>query len=173
MTLTVLLKYERILKVMSEVYAKIKNVTVTEEDVERFINNLSDEQKVYQDTPEFRKHCAEQLIERELFIADAEDSGLDRDPEFVEALERTRRDMLGRFAVSRVMAGIRLGENEAKEYYENNRERFVQQGETVPFEAARAHIEYLLMSEKQERAYMERAKELKEKYISDEMPPRL
>ena len=113
---------------MSTVYATIKGTQITDDDVERFISRLSPEQQAYQDNPEFRKHCAEQLVERELFVADAEDSGLTADPDYIEALERARKDILGRVAVNKLMEGITIDDHELEEYYNEHKESFTKKG---------------------------------------------
>lgn len=112
---------------MSDVYGTVNGVSITDADVDAFINKLPQEQKAYLSDPGFRKHCAQQLLEKEMFFASAQEDHLDETEEFKEAIANTSKDLLARMAVNRLLGSINATEEEMRSYYEQNKDKFMKE----------------------------------------------
>ena len=113
----------------AKVLAKVGALTVTAQEVEEFLASLGQRGQMY-NNPEGRKMLLEQLIGNKLLLQDARRNLLEADPKFKAELNRLRENLLINFAGNKVLEGIKVTDDEVKEYYDNNADRF-RQGESV------------------------------------------
>ena len=113
----------------SKILATVNGVAITEADVDSMVvalmqhgQNVNNEQG--------RKMVLEQLISKKLLLLDAQKNLYEYDPEFKKELEMVKSDLLVNFAMKKTMEKIDVKDEEVKEYYEKNKETFVE-GEKV------------------------------------------
>ena len=114
---------------MDKILAKVGALTVSEAEVNEFIAELGPRGQGY-NTPDGRKAVLEQLISAKLLLLDARHNLLETEPEFKAELAKLRENLLINYAGNKVLSGVKVTDEEAKKYYEENQEPF-SQGETV------------------------------------------
>ena len=71
-----------------------------------------------------RQKLIEELITQELFYSDAIENGLDKDQEFVTAAENMYSNLLKQYALSKLLGTVTVSDEEALEYFNNNKDTF-------------------------------------------------
>ena len=69
------------------------------------------------------KQVAEELANQELLYLDAKKEKLDEDEAYKGALEQMKADLLKQYAMQKLMSGVRVEEDELKEYYDSHRDQ--------------------------------------------------
>ena len=113
-----------------KILATVGNVSITEADVDAFINSLPQEQQMYAQNPQFRQQCVDRLVAMNLFSMLGEDEKLDETAEFDKYITSARREILARLAMQKVFSAVEVSADECKAFYEQN-PQFFQQGESV------------------------------------------
>ena len=103
---------------------KIGNYTISDKEIDQFIGTLSKEQQLYKDVPQFREQVKERLEEISLFAMEGEEKGLDNTDIYKDTMLIARRDILGQLAMAEAIDNIEVTEDEAKEFYEANKQSF-------------------------------------------------
>ena len=114
---------------MDKILAKVGALTVSEREVEEFLAELGQRGQGY-NTPEGRKAILEQIISSKLLLLDARHNLLETEPEFKAELAKLRENLLINYAGNKVIAAVKVSDEDVKKYYEDNLDRF-QQGATV------------------------------------------
>ena len=114
---------------MDKILAKVGSLTVTEGEVNEFIAGLGARGAGY-NTPEGRRVILEQLIGNKLLLQDARRNLIEGEAEFRAELARLKERLLISYAGNKVIAGVKVSEDDVKKYYEENKEQFVK-GESV------------------------------------------
>ena len=131
---------------------KVGNYTISERDVDNFINALPQEQQMYRSVPQFREQCKERLEEICLFAMLGEEEKQEDSAEYKEAIAMARRDLLSQLAMANLLKDITVSDEEAKSYYEENKENFAEQ--------ANAKAKHVLVDTE------DKANEIKEEILS-------
>lgn len=103
---------------------KIGNYTISDKEIDQFIGTLSKEQQMYKDVPQFREQVRERLEEITLFAMEGEEKGLDNTDAYKDTMLIARRDILGQLAMAEAIDNIEVTKDEAKEFYEANKQSF-------------------------------------------------
>lgn len=103
---------------------KIGNYTISDKEIDQFIGTLSDEQKMYKDVPQFREQVRERLEEITLFAMEGEEKGLENTDTFKDTIAIAKRDILGQLAMAAAIDSVEATEEEAKAFYEANKQSF-------------------------------------------------
>ena len=74
--------------------------------------------------PQGQKMVLDQLINRKLILAGARKELLEFDPEFKKQLALAKEELLTKFAINRAIENVKVTDEEAKKYYDENTERF-------------------------------------------------
>ena len=75
--------------------AKIGNKSLTDQDVKELLGNLPEAQKQQLNSEgEAKARVVDNMVVEELFVLEAEKTGITKDKDFVKALERARRQLL-------------------------------------------------------------------------------
>ncbi len=106
-----------------KVLAAVNGQNITEEDVERFIANMGQRGQGYR-SAQGHSIVLEQLIAQKLFLMDASRNLYEREPDFKAELARIKEDLLVNYAVGKVLAGIRVTEEECRKFYDDNPAEF-------------------------------------------------
>ncbi len=114
---------------MSKVLAMVGGAAVTEADVDAFLMELGPRGQSY-NTPEGRKMVLTQLIATKLLLLDAKRNLLEAEPEFKAQLAKLKDNLLSNYAAEKVLSAVTVSDNEVRNYYDDNKEKFVI-GDTV------------------------------------------
>lgn len=137
---------------MAELNKKIGNYTITDKTVDQFIAGMPREQQTYAGVPQFRQQIEERLEEICLFAMFGEELKMDETETYAEAMEVSRRDILGQMAMAGLLKDVSVSEEEAKAYFEKNPSEFATE--------AKAKAKHVLVEEEA------KAKEIKEEIVS-------
>lgn len=140
---------------MSNVLATIGATTITDADVDAFIETLSPDQKRYASNPQFRGYCLDQLIAVHCFAKLGEELNLEETEEFHTLLESAKKTILSQVAMNSVLSKITVSDEECKAHYETNSYLY-QKEESVL-------AKHILVAEE------EQCKEIQGKILSGEM----
>lgn len=107
----------------NKLIAVVDGREIRESDLHALIHNLG------QNAARFageggRTQLVGELVAQELFYSDALASGLDQDPEFVNAVEEMKKSLLKQFALNKLLREVTISDEEAREYFEANKETF-------------------------------------------------
>ena len=112
-----------------KIAATVGTVNITENEVQEMMALYMQRGQNY-NTPQGRDAILEQLIGKKLLLLDAQKSLYEYNEEFKAEFARVKEEMLANFAVKKALEKVTVTDDEAKKYYEENKEQFVQ-GETV------------------------------------------
>lgn len=147
----------------NKVLAVVAGREITEAELDSFLKSVPQEQQAYVSNPKFREQYLEQLIALHMFAQMGEDNHYEETEEFKTVYENAKRDILAQMAMREVLKDIVVSEEEMKEYYDTNKQQFVQ-GSTVKAK----HIltdsedkcaEILQMIQNEEKTFEDAAKE--------------
>ena len=114
---------------MDKVLAKVGALTVTEGEVEEFLSALGPRGQGY-NNPEGKKVILEQIIGNKLLLQDARRNLFEGEADFRAELARLKERLLISYASNKVVAGIKVTEDEVRAYYNDNLDKFAT-GESV------------------------------------------
>lgn len=107
-----------------KVLASVGGKNITEQDVTMAIMQMGQRGQNY-NNPQGRAMVLEQIIAQKLFLMDAVRNMYEREPAFKEQLQRVKEDMLTSYAVQKAVERVRVTEEDAKKYYDENKDKFV------------------------------------------------
>ena len=113
----------------NKVLAAVGGVNITEEEVSEAIIAMGQRGQSL-NNPQGRAMVLEQLINRKLLLAGARKELLEFDPEFKKQLNIMKEELLTKFAISRAIENVKVTDEEAKKFYDENPAAFVS-GNTV------------------------------------------
>lgn len=111
----------------NKVLAKVNGRKITENDLEKVLNSLPQQQAAQMQGEEGKKRLLNELIAGEMFYLDAVENELDKEEEFKNILEETKENLLQRYAVQKVMEDVDVKDEEIKETYNQNKDKFMDQ----------------------------------------------
>ena len=109
---------------MEKILARVGTLTVTEAEVNDFIKGLGQRGGAY-NNPEGRKIILEQLIGNKLLLQDARRNLMEGEAEFRQELAKLKDNLLISYAGNKVIASVKVSDEEIEKYYEENREKFL------------------------------------------------
>ncbi|MBQ5777674.1 MAG: peptidyl-prolyl cis-trans isomerase, partial [Oscillospiraceae bacterium] len=113
----------------SKVLAKVGSVVITEADVNETIAALGQRGAGY-NTPEGRRAVLDQLVAKNLFLAEAKKNFYEGDPKFKADLAKIKDEMLANFAIEKALSAVKVSEDEIKKFYDEHKSEFIA-GESV------------------------------------------
>lgn len=137
----------------NKVLAIVNGNEITEQDVNILLQRLGQRGQQFQ-SPEGKKHLLQELINQELMYAEAIETEMDKDEEFIDELESAKKEILKNYAIKKLFEDVDIDDTEVKKYYEENKAQFKK-----PESIKASHI--LLKTE-------EKANEIKEKLDNGE-----
>ena len=96
-----------------KIVASVGGKPITEADVSREIARMGQRGQSY-NTPQGRAMVLEQLINKRLFLLDAQRNLYEREPAFKEQLQAIKEEMLTSYAVQKAVERVRVTEEEVK-----------------------------------------------------------
>ncbi len=112
-----------------KILASVMGKTITQADVEEFINSLGQRGESYKN-PQGYQIVLEELINQRLFLLDASRNLYEADPAVKAELQRAKESILVSFAIQKAVEKVNVTEADAKAYYDANQAQFVK-GETA------------------------------------------
>lgn len=112
-----------------KVAARVNGQPITEADIDAALVGMGAKGERY-NTPDGRKMVLEQLINKKLFLADAAKNLYEYDPQFKAEFQKLKENMLANFAIAKAVDGVRVTDEEAKKFFEEN-EKDLNSGESV------------------------------------------
>ena len=109
----------------NKVLAKVNGRKITENDLEKILSSMPQEQAMQMQGEEGKKRLLNELIAGEMFYLDAVEKELDKEEEFQNILKETKENLLQRYAVQKVMDDVDVKDEEAKEVYEQNKDKYI------------------------------------------------
>ena len=104
-----------------KILAKVGTITITEGDVDAFLMGLGQRGMSY-NNPEGRKIILNQLINNKLMLLDARRNLLEGEKEFRDRLNAMKEQLLINYASEKVLAAVKVSDDEVKEYYEAHKD---------------------------------------------------
>ncbi|MGO9569093.1 MAG: peptidyl-prolyl cis-trans isomerase [Desulfomonilaceae bacterium] len=142
----------------SQVLAKIGNQTITEADLQEWVNAVPDRFRQQVLTPEGKKKTLDYIVNIQVMAAEAEKQGMDKAPEIQKLLLLTKNDLLARIYLDKMTKDLPAPtEQESQAYYEKNRSQYA-----VPESVHLHHI--LLKTEKEAKDARDRVVKKGEKF---------
>ena len=113
----------------NNVLAVVGGKQITNADVDAMIASMGQQGQAYM-SPQGSAMILEELIAQKLLLLDATRNLFEREPAFKEQLARVKEDLLINYAVGKVVSGVRVTDDEAKKFFDENPDQFMGQ-ETV------------------------------------------
>lgn len=113
--------------VASDILATVNGKNITKADAQAFVSAAAPSSSFMQLAPAEQKMVTDRLIEKELFTELAAKEGIDKKPEFQRNMEKLKNELLVNMWMKAQMDSIVVSDSEAKEFYEKNTAKFMQQ----------------------------------------------
>lgn len=107
-----------------KVMAKVDGMEIKLKDVREIIAQLDPQRAAMYDNEMGHRAVLEEMISLEVFARRGEELGVEKDPDFVKSMEGIRKELLRRFAVDKTLKDVTVTDQEVKEYYDKNKDRF-------------------------------------------------
>ena len=104
--------------------AKVEDACIYEDQVVEFIKRMDPNLVQQFKNTDGIANVIGELVHQELLLLDAKKQNYEEEEEFKEALELTKDNLLKSYSFSKVLEGINVTEEEAKDYYEKNKQLF-------------------------------------------------
>ena len=131
----------------SKVLARVGGHDVTEADVFEFIKPFGQQAIMLYGSEEGRKMILDDVITMRLYSLLGQDEKIDETPAFMADLENAKRAMLAQYAMRRIISDIAITEEEAKKFYDDNANLFMQ--------PERVHARHILVSDDENLAIVQ------------------
>ena len=114
----------------NKVLAVVAGTEIRESDLDRIINRYPQENRAMFESEMGRAQLLEQVIATELLSKLAEEKKVTETEEYKSKLNEIGKQLATEIVVNEILSGAVVSEDEAKEYYDSNKEQF-NKGETV------------------------------------------
>jgi peptidyl-prolyl cis-trans isomerase C len=131
------------------ILAKVDGKEITQKDREFFLGTLGPERSAQFSTPEGLEQILQELINQELLFNEAKQDGLDKTDEYALELEKLESQLLKSMALRKVLSTVAVTEDDLKNHYESNKEKFQK-----PMQLKASHI--LVKTEEEGQAVLDR-----------------
>lgn len=108
----------------SKILAKVGGTVITEADIDSTITALGPRGQGY-NTPEGRRAVLDQLIAKQLFLAEAKKNSYENDPKFKADFAKIKDEMLANFAIEKTLSTIKVADEDIQKYYTEHKIEFV------------------------------------------------
>lgn len=110
--------------------ARVGNWTITLDEFNERLDALKEVVPDFDGSdPEAKKLILEELVRQQLLVEDAQSSGVANDKDIVAAVEEFRRTLLVRESARLITEDIEVTEEEAKQFYEEQKDQLVEPSE--------------------------------------------
>ncbi len=104
--------------------AKVDGKVITSEDVSEFLQAIPGASSFDALDKEMQDKIIDQVIEKELLTKNAKKGGIEKEKEYLEALEKIKDNLALEVWMKEEMGKISVDEKDAKKFYNDNKEKF-------------------------------------------------
>ena len=108
----------------NKVIATVEGREITQRDLDNAISRLPEERQSYFMNEEGKKHLLDQMISFELVYSYAKDNGVEKDLIYIAQLEAAKKEILTQAAVNKILADVKVTDEEVKDNYDANQQYF-------------------------------------------------
>jgi peptidyl-prolyl cis-trans isomerase C len=108
----------------NKVLAVVNGRNITQQDLNMLMQGLGQQGAMQFSSPEGQKRLLEELVNQELFYADAVDNGMDNEEAFKAELEQMKINALKQYYMRNLLADVKVEDEEAVNYYNEHTEMF-------------------------------------------------
>ncbi len=111
----------------NKVLAEVEGRKITEQDIEARLRNMDQRNVAQYRTAEGKQRILRDLINQELMYSDALENDFDKEEPFQKQMAQIKEDVLKQYAVRKLLDNVQVSKEQAKEYYQENKEQFKKQ----------------------------------------------
>ena len=111
----------------NKVLAVVAGNEITDKDLNSIIMQISRGKRAYFEAEQGKQQILEQTIAFELFNKFGEEIQLNETDEFKEAVNNLSKEILTQMTINKVLSDVTITDEDAKKFYEGNKEKFVEQ----------------------------------------------
>lgn len=105
------------------IVAQVAGKPIMESEIDATLMQMGQRAQSY-NNPQGRAMILEQLINKKLFLLDAQRNLLEREPAFKEQLGRVKEELLASYNIQKAVEKVRVTDEEVKKYYDEHPEQF-------------------------------------------------
>ncbi len=139
----------------NRILATVDGRNITQADVNNFIQRLGPQQAAQFQNEEGQRRILDELINQNLFLAEAKTSNLSETEAFKKELETMKDIILTQMNINNLLNNIDISDDETKAYFEANQARYAS--------PAKANTSHILVDTEEE------CKDIRSKIIADEI----
>ncbi len=109
------------------ILANVDGFEITKADMLKIIGNMPQEAQMQVSSKEGRMALLDEMISGELIYHQAIKDGLDKDEKYVKLLNEAKKSILEQFAITKLLEGVSVTEEEMKKFYEENKDLYMTQ----------------------------------------------
>lgn len=107
----------------NKIIAKVDGREIKEADLNALVQNLGQSAAYFQGE-QGREKLIDELIMQELIYSDSIKRNIDKDEEFLAALEHVKKSLLQQYGLRKLFNTITMTDEDAVNYFEKNKERY-------------------------------------------------
>lgn len=108
----------------NKVLATVNGREITERDVNLLLQNFNSQGNTNFNSEQGKKQLLDELINQELFYLEALENDYDKEEGFLQEVEINKVNILKNYSLRKVLDDASVTEEEAADYYDNNKESF-------------------------------------------------
>jgi len=108
----------------NKVLAIVNGTEITEKDLQETALRFPRERQSYLLSEEGKKQLLDQIISFELINAYALENEIEQESEYIEQLNKLKKEILTQVAIKKILADVNVTDEEVEKYYEANKEQF-------------------------------------------------
>jgi len=108
-----------------KIIAVVNGKEITQNDLNNAILKFPKDRQEYLSTEEGKKQLLDQLISFELIYSYALDNEIQKDENYLIRLEAAKKELLTQTAISYILDGVKVTDEDVKDYYEANKNYFM------------------------------------------------
>lgn len=111
----------------NNVLAIVNGVKITEKEIQESVDRFPADRKSYVDSPMGREQLLQQMVAFELMYSYGKDNGVEESALYKEQVERLQKEILTQVVINDLLSKVTVSDEEAKEFYEKNSDKFMEQ----------------------------------------------
>jgi len=108
----------------NKIIANVGNIEITEAALMNIMQTIPQQQRAQFSTEEGKKSLLNEIVARELLYLDAKDKNFEEEAGFEKMLEAAKHSLIQQYAVEKLIAGIKITDEEVEKFYEGNPQNF-------------------------------------------------
>lgn len=118
----------------NKLLATVDGREIRTSDVQTLMQSLGQNAMQF-NNPQGQKQLLDEIIAQELLYSDAVENNIEKEKDFIKVLEQMKKSLLTQYAANKLISSVTVNDEEAKEFFNNNKSMFSQ-----PKSAVASHI---------------------------------